>query len=103
MSRAAKLVAAVLKGLRPLRARFDKFWDVDHRASNFYTDEEWAVVQEKQKAAWNAREKENFWTHVRTEVAPRVKVDLLGDEIIKVAEPRRTPGDLLNKCVSARR
>lgn len=62
MSRAAKLAAAVIRpinyALRPIRARWDKYWDVDHRAVNFYTDEEWEVVREQRRQAWEEYHKQ---------------------------------------------
>jgi len=102
MSRAAKLVASFLRpvadALRPLRTRFDKYWDVDNRASNFYTQTEWDAIQEERKKKWDGRMKDNFFTHVRTNMASRVKIDLLADSpFVRLDKPKGVKGDLATK------
>ena len=98
----AKLVAGAVRpisaALRPLRARFNAYWDVDHRSVNFYTDSEWEAISEKRKEEWDARMKNDFFSHVRTSVVPRVKIDLLSDKpVVLLDSPSRTQGDLANK------
>ena len=93
----AGLYRPVAGALRPVVARFHKFWDVDDRAINFYTTEEWDAICEKRAADWELRQKENFLGYVQRNVAPRVKVDLLADEPIKVLKPEVSRDDLLNK------
>lgn len=75
MSRAAaQLVAAALRpinyALRPLRARWDKYWDVDHCAANFYTDSEWKIVREQRKNAWDEYHKQKCKCSLRVPPSP---------------------------------
>jgi len=62
MFSAVKAVAALLRPVsaacRPLIQRVQKYWDVDHCAARFYTDEEYKVIREKEKEAWAAYHKD---------------------------------------------
>lgn len=73
VARSARAVAAVL---RPAMTRWRAFWDVDHRAPNFHSDEEWAAVQEKLSEDRKAALKAEAVGHFKQEVLPRMALDI---------------------------
>jgi hypothetical protein len=96
---AARAVAAAL---RPLRTRWRAYWDVDHRAPNFAsTDAEFEAEVAADTERWNEAVRGVAMRHMRTEVLPRMRVDLskgLGGVSLS---PRLEPGrhNLYEKCV----
>lgn len=93
---AAKLVA---RAARPLVGRWRAWWDVDHRAANFYTPQEYDEVAERQQEQWDEAVKAKAIGHMKAHVLPRVSIDLSrGAEAFKL-KPREEPleGDLYEK------
>lgn len=100
MAAAARLTA---RAIGPLVRRWRAFWDVDHVAPRFYTPAEFEAVEEARQEAWDAAVKRMAVRHVKTQVLPRVNVDLsqgLTSAAVTV-RPRAAPlsGDLYEKCV----
>jgi hypothetical protein len=80
VSRAASLIQPIALRLRPLRARWDKYWDVDHRSVNFYSNDEAAAALEKQREKWNEAEKQRILQYSRVHIIPRLRFDILADK-----------------------
>lgn len=70
---AVKTVAAAL---RPAVTRWRAFWDVDHRAANFYSEEEWLARKEQREEIRKAAQKAEAMGHFKEEVLPRMSLDV---------------------------
>ena len=98
MASAARVVARVI---RPIRARWLKYWNVDHRAVNFYNEDEFEEARERYKERYDQAMKGMAVSHMKNQFIPRVSIDMSqGINAVKVA-PRAEPlqGDLYGKCV----
>lgn len=66
-------MAKVLRSLRPARESWRKFWDVDHRSSEFYTNREFKTVWESHTEAKLSLEKEALKSFLQKDVLKRVQ------------------------------
>jgi hypothetical protein len=84
VSLVAKGVAAAVRPavsiMQPLRNRWTKYWDVDHRAVNFVSEEEAEAVRERQREEWNAATKQQVMSYSKAHLLPRIRIDILGDK-----------------------
>ena len=102
MTTTARLARLVAAAIRPGVLRWRKYWDVDHRAVNFYpNDEAFAEALEQQKEAFDRNAREQAHGYARKNVLPRIRFDISKglNGFSLEAPPGVLRGDLLSKCV----
>ena len=76
MALTARAARAVARALAPPLRAWRAYWDVDHRAVNFMSDEEFERMCEREREARQEGRKAEAMGHLTADMLPRVRVDI---------------------------